>query len=324
VDSAGPLGSLRGELENFFWLSQPTTGRHRRHALFPWPGIPRGQSLRSAPAHSGGVHRGPRKRLRLEAMSGDPAPQIPSPFVIDPDTIRAIKELQHEHRRVRMWEAFCALVELRRRFAGFSRRVVVMVYVPQCEDCYAAERHRFEADDSTWRPPDIHARTWRRDLREYGATEREIRRTYQEMGDKSREVPLVRCDSCRGKIVYGRDNVYVIGRPFEDHFPELVGGEDSDPPKDPPKYVRELVYRAYGGECAGCGISLTWDEKTMDHIRPKHVGGPGTLENIQLACAKCNNEDKGGVEPGEVHVWLDFLLVAQSPGFDSLARLAMT
>lgn len=247
-------------------------------------------------------------------------PRLPDIFAVDPETIRAIEALQHEHQQVRMWEAFCALVELRRRHAGFSKRIVAMVYVPQCEDCYAAERHRFRADDSTWRPPDISARTWRKDLRAFGASERDIRRTYREMKDEARDIPLVRCDSCGVEILYGRDNVYVSARPFEEHFPELLGSEDRDPPRDPPSFVRELVYRAYEGKCAGCGVSLIWNEKTMDHIRPKHVGGPGTLENIQLACGPCN-ERKGGIEPTEVHVFLDFLLVAQGPEFGSLGRL---
>lgn len=257
---------------------------------------------------------------RPRAMTNGREPQIPEFFAVSPETIRAIEALQHEHSQVRMSDAFRALVELRRRHASFTKRVAVMVYVPKCEDCYARERHQMQADDSTWRPPSILVRTWRKDLREFGASERDIRRTYREMRG-SREIPLVRCDSCRGEILYGRDNVYVSGRAFEDHFPELVGGEDRDPPISPPNFVRELVYRAYGGKCAGCGISLAWNDKTMDHIRPKHVGGPGTLENIQLACVKCNDR-KGGAEPEEVHVWLDSLLVAQGPEFDSLGRLA--
>jgi hypothetical protein len=249
------------------------------------------------------------------------APVIPDFFAISPEVARAIDAVHHEMKLERQGEAFRALVELRQRLGGFGKRVVAMVYVPQCEDCYAQERHQMRADDATWRPPDISTKTWRKDLREY-ASETDIRRTYREMKDESREYPVVRCDTCKQEITYWRDNVYVWARPFEDHFPELVGDENRNPPADPPEHVRKLVYHAYDGKCAGCGVSLTWDEKTMDHIRPKHVGGPGTLENIQLACAKCNNERKGGDLPEEVHVWLDLLLVAQGPEYDSLARLA--
>ena len=248
-------------------------------------------------------------------------PVVPDFFDVDPGVARAVDAVQHEMRQERQLEAFRALVELRQRLGGFGKRIVAMVYVPQCEDCYAQERHQMHADDSTWRPPNISAKTWRKDLREY-ASQEDIRRTYREMKDGSREYPVVRCDTCKQEIIYGRDNVYVWGRPFEDYFPELVGDENRTPPAEPPEYVRRLVYHAYDGRCAGCGASLTWDEKTMDHIRPKHVGGPGTLQNIQLACAKCNNEKKRGELPEEVHVWLDFLLVAQGPEFDSLARLA--
>jgi 5-methylcytosine-specific restriction endonuclease McrA len=246
---------------------------------------------------------------------------LPDFFTVSPEVSRAVEAVQHEMKLERRQEALRALVELRQRLGGFGNRVVAMVYVPQCEDCYATERHRMEADDSTWEPPDIHPKTWRKDLSEY-AIEKDVRRTYREMKDELRDHPVVRCDTCEQEILYWRDTVYVGSRPFENHFPELVGEEDRDPPANPPEYVRRLVYDAYAGKCAGCGVQLAWNEKTMDHIRPKHRGGPGTLENIQLACAKCNNERKGGDEPGAVHVWLDLLLVAQGPEFHSLARLA--
>lgn len=247
-------------------------------------------------------------------------PIVPDFFSITPDVSRAVDAAQHEMKLERRNEAFRALVELRKRLGGFGKRVVAMVYVPECEDCYAAQRHQMDADDSTWKPPNILSRTWRKDLREYASVQ-DIRRTHREMRDEAREYPLVRCDTCGQEIIYWRDNVYVWGRPFEDYFPELVGRGEGDPSRDPPKYVRELVYKAYSGRCAGCGVAVGKDEGTMDHIRPRHLGGPGTLENLQLACSDCN-EKKAGEEPQEVKVWLDFLLVVQGPEFDALARLA--
>lgn len=248
-------------------------------------------------------------------------PEIPDLYRVTPDEIRLIDAVLHEHRQVRMVDAFRALVELRHRHAGFAKRLEVIVYVPECEDCHAEERRRFHADDSTWRPPDITPRSWRQELREYGASEREIRRTYREMRARDSEFPLVQCDTCKAEINYLHDNVYISGRPFEEHFQELVGREEREPPVHPPRVVRELVYRVYEGKCARCGVDLAPEEATMDHIRPRHEGGRGTLENLQLACAACNNA-KGSGDPPIVTVYLDFLLVAQAPPFRILERLA--
>ncbi|HZC82713.1 MAG TPA: HNH endonuclease signature motif containing protein, partial [Nitrospiraceae bacterium] len=259
---------------------------------------------------------------RFDSMQPNPG-ELPVPdfLSISPETMSAVAALQHEHRQVRMEEAFRALVELRGRFAGFSKRLVVMVYVPQCEDCYANERHQLGLGDDTWRPPDVMARTWRRDLREFGATERDLRRIYDLNCDPTIEIPPVRCKTCEGGILYGKENVYVGALPFEEYFPELLGREDRDPPLDPPEFVRQLVYRTYDKKCAGCGTHLSWDQRTMDHIRPRHVGGPGTLENIQLACAACN-EQKGQAQPPDVHLWLDFPLIPPGPEFRELQKLS--
>ena len=164
----------------------------------------------------------------LGGRAGEAPPPIrpvaPDFFTVSPEVARAVDAVQHEMKLERRHEAFRALVELRQRLGGFGKRVVAMVYVPRCEDCYATERQRMEADDSTWEPPDIHPKTWRKDLSEY-ATERDIRRTYREMKDESRAYPVVRCDTCEREILYWRDTVYVGSRPFEHHFPELVGEE---------------------------------------------------------------------------------------------------
>src|SRR6185503_11540606 len=99
---------------------------------------------------------------------------------MDDGTMRALKALQHEHSQTRMLEAFQALVELRQRHGGLTQRLSVSIYVPQCDGCYAEERYRLGADDSTWRSPDILPKTWRSNLREHGASERDLRRTYRE------------------------------------------------------------------------------------------------------------------------------------------------
>ena len=229
-------------------------------------------------------------------------PSRRSIFEITPELRRAMDAATHEYDLSRREEAFRGLMELRRRHAGFARRLVVRIYKPECENCYALERHRFEADDDSWQPPSIPAKDWRRWLRDYGVSERELRCI-------ARKKATIECATCGDTLSYGIDNIYVFATPFEDYFPGLVGAEDRDPPKSPPRWVRRLVYDVYEGRCAGCGVALEASEATMDHILPRHQGGAGTLENIQLACDNCNGEEKGGKEPEPVYVWLGFLLV---------------
>ncbi len=44
--------------------------------------------------------------------------------------------------------------------------------------------------------------------------------------------------------------------------------------------------------CATCGIKLTWDDFTIDHINPHSKGGKSKLENAALMCRK-HNSSKG-------------------------------
>jgi 5-methylcytosine-specific restriction endonuclease McrA len=35
---------------------------------------------------------------------------------------------------------------------------------------------------------------------------------------------------------------------------------------------------------------LVFEEATIEHIRPRSEGGNNDLRNLEIACAKCNNE----------------------------------
>lgn len=60
----------------------------------------------------------------------------------------------------------------------------------------------------------------------------------------------------------------------------------------------EEVYVRDGGCCVYCGTPLRRpgpgvkrapDLATLDHVRPRSLGGPLTRENLVLACSACNN-----------------------------------
>jgi hypothetical protein len=42
-------------------------------------------------------------------------------------------------------------------------------------------------------------------------------------------------------------------------------------------------------KCAGCSCKLTWDDFTIDHVKPWSKGGPTALKNAALRCQPCNS-----------------------------------
>jgi hypothetical protein len=56
---------------------------------------------------------------------------------------------------------------------------------------------------------------------------------------------------------------------------------------------KEAAYAKQDGNCAICGKHFDISEMHGDHIVPWHMGGKTLPDNLQMLCAKCNQE-KGG------------------------------
>lgn len=56
---------------------------------------------------------------------------------------------------------------------------------------------------------------------------------------------------------------------------------------------KETAYAKQGGNCARCGKHFEIGEMQGDHIVPWHMGGKTEPANLQMLCARCNQE-KGG------------------------------
>jgi 5-methylcytosine-specific restriction endonuclease McrA len=54
------------------------------------------------------------------------------------------------------------------------------------------------------------------------------------------------------------------------------------------KSKREQLVKEYGSRCWWCGVELSKKQLTLDHLKPKSLGGSHSLENLRLACRKCN------------------------------------
>jgi hypothetical protein len=46
--------------------------------------------------------------------------------------------------------------------------------------------------------------------------------------------------------------------------------------------------------CVYCGVELEVRGAHLDHLKPRHAGGPSTPDNLVTACAGCNNARQHG------------------------------
>ncbi len=69
------------------------------------------------------------------------------------------------------------------------------------------------------------------------------------------------------------------------------------------RYSREGVHIRDRYTCQYCGERPSKRELTLDHVFPRHRGGPTSWENIVTACSPCNLR-KGGRTPPEAKMRL--------------------
>jgi len=58
------------------------------------------------------------------------------------------------------------------------------------------------------------------------------------------------------------------------------------------------MFREANGHCVYCGLKLTLDTVTLDHIYPQQHGGPDEPLNLVATCGRCNG-DKANIRPDE-------------------------
>jgi 5-methylcytosine-specific restriction endonuclease McrA len=71
-------------------------------------------------------------------------------------------------------------------------------------------------------------------------------------------------------------------------------------PMPQPRLTRREIFARDGNHCQYCGRR---SELTLDHVVPRHRGGPHTWENLVTACRSCNHR-KGGRTPDEASMTL--------------------
>ena len=71
-----------------------------------------------------------------------------------------------------------------------------------------------------------------------------------------------------------------------EHAHAALAGEAAEQRRRPiPRAVRLAVFERDSGRCVECGSSF---EIQYDHVIPVALGGAGTIENLQILCAPCN------------------------------------
>lgn len=58
-------------------------------------------------------------------------------------------------------------------------------------------------------------------------------------------------------------------------------------------FSRRTIYRRDNNTCQYCGIKMTNDDISLDHIVPRCQGGVTNWENIVVACLDCNSRKAG-------------------------------
>ncbi len=54
------------------------------------------------------------------------------------------------------------------------------------------------------------------------------------------------------------------------------------------KHARQSKMRR-AQNCAYCGCVLTRDNRSVDHVIPRVLGGPDVLRNMKIVCKPCNS-----------------------------------
>lgn len=53
---------------------------------------------------------------------------------------------------------------------------------------------------------------------------------------------------------------------------------------------QQQIFNRTEGRCAFCGIGLTLQTVTWDHVTPRFYGGSNTVANLVAACRSCNTK----------------------------------
>ena len=101
-------------------------------------------------------------------------------------------------------------------------------------------------------------------------------------------------------VINGRGWIYGVSQKFP--RPSIIRLEYMiRRPRPRVKLTSKEVFRRDNFTCQYCGRNVP--KLTIDHVRPKRLGGKHIWTNVVAACPQCNHR-KGGRKPEEAHMRL--------------------
>ncbi len=95
----------------------------------------------------------------------------------------------------------------------------------------------------------------------------------------------------------GSENVHTVS--FKIRLPRVILLLLFDKlPKKEVKFTRYNIFERDKNMCQYCGRTFDRKDLNLDHVVPRHRGGPTSWENIVCSCVKCNTR-KGNRTPNE-------------------------
>jgi len=92
----------------------------------------------------------------------------------------------------------------------------------------------------------------------------------------------------KGRVLEWHDNWIVRSARWETRVPSIIMLTEYMKPKHTVRFSKSNVFLRDKYTCQYCGIVLTKQQCTLDHVLPVSHGGKSTFENSTTSCGPCN------------------------------------
>jgi 5-methylcytosine-specific restriction endonuclease McrA len=143
---------------------------------------------------------------------------------------------------------------------------------------------------------------------------------YRPIGTIGWQGAIVKVFSERAEVIHDSDQIIrsVSRKMF---IPSVIRLKDYKRfAKENVAYSKRNLYVRDNGQCQYCGKQLSYDNSTVDHVKPRCRGGLTSWSNTVIACKKCNSK-KGMLTIEEFAKKL--LKVPKKPGYYSFLPKAI-
>jgi HNH endonuclease len=184
--------------------------------------------------------------------------------------------------------------------------VLISIFVPECLSCKHFEQQWLEP--TPIESALIFPENWTRSYLELGIPRKKTQEVSQALDNGSWRGPS--CYYCGSIMRLDMKNglgFYIKTLPLSSFY-----SANRDNRKQPPKWMRKIVFEAYGRKCARCNSMMTFQQAISHHIAPLSSGKETDMENLQLLCHPCHAKKKNQNVDYAIHPSLHFPLLPPS------------